>query len=815
MEKFRLTPGFIAKYKGQKPPFGFGGLGELVNQRTYSRIKSDGTNEDWTDTCQRVVEGCYNMQKVHIESLNLGWDNNKAQRSAQEMFDRMWTMKFLPPGRGLWAMGSAITEERGCFAALNNPLHENTLLLTKEYGWISLREVEGQAVTVLSNTKLYGRDNANAANAVWASAQVSHAEMHPCVEITYQTKSGDSYTIIASHNHRWIRKLNPRDKWTRVTTLDLKVGDWLPKTNHQEIYKTCPKINNDWLKITNLKPLDGLHRVLCATVPDYEQFVIEGGCLTSNCAFVSTKDISTDFAKSFCFLMDASMLGVGVGFDTLGAGLITLKQPKDAVEMVVIPDSREGWVDSVGRLLTSYAKGSPRVEFDYSEIRPAGLPIKGFGGVASGPEPLAALHEEIRSLLDRFIGKRVSKRAIVDIMNMIGKCVVAGNVRRTAEMAMDFDMDIEYLTLKDYDKNPDRMAHGWASNNSVNVQVGEDYSLAAQFTAKNGEPGYQWLENAQAYSRMNNGPDNKDHRAAGVNPCGEQTLESYELCCLVETFPYRCENLADYQRTLKFAYLYAKTVTLGQTHWPETNRILLRNRRIGCSMSGLAQFITVKGINTLREWCEQGYKTLQYYDEVYSEWMCIPRSVKVTSIKPSGTVSLLAGATPGMHYPESRWYIRRMRLAKSSPLVAPLVEAGYKVEDCVGQEGSTVVVEVPVQIEEDIRTVKQVTMWEQLELAAFLQRYWADNQVSVTVTFDPETEGPQIANALNYYQYRLKGVSFLPRLPKGAFPQMPYEEITQEQYQAMAAGLKPLDFSKVNENRAEVERFCDSASCTL
>lgn len=653
MEKFRLTPGFIAKYKERKAPFGFGGLGELVYQRTYSRIKLDGANEDWTDTCQRVVEGCYNMQKTHIESLNLGWDNNKAQRSAQEMFDRMWHMKFLPPGRGLWAMGSAITEERGCFAALNN------------------------------------------------------------------------------------------------------------------------------------------------------------------CAFVSTRDLAADFGKPFCFLMDASMLGVGVGFDTLGAGLVTLKQPKDATETMVIPDSREGWVDSVGRLLHSYFKGGPRVEFDYSEIRPAGLPIKGFGGVASGPEPLAALHEEIRSLLNRFIGKRVSKRAIVDIMNMIGKCVVAGNVRRTAEMAMDFDMDIEYLTLKDYDKNPDRMAHGWASNNSVNVQVGEDYTLAAQFTAKNGEPGYQWLENAQQFSRMNNGPDNRDHRAAGVNPCGEQTLESYELCCLVETFPYRCENLADYQRTLKFAYLYAKTVTLGQTHWPETNRILLRNRRIGCSMSGLAQFIGVKGINTLREWCEAGYKTLGYYDEVYSDWLCIPRSIKITSIKPSGTVSLLAGSTPGMHYPESRWYIRRMRLAKSSPLVAPLLEAGYKVEDCVGQEGSTVVVEVPVQIDENIRTVKQVTMWEQLELAAFLQKYWADNQVSVTITFDPETEGPEIANALNYYQYRLKGVSFLPRLPKGAFPQMPYEEITQEQFESMSAGLGLLDFSQVSESKAEVERFCDSASCTL
>jgi len=156
-----------------------------------------------------------------------------------------------------------------------------------------------------------------------------------------------------------------------------------------------------------------------------------------------------------------------------------------------------------------------------------------------------------------------------------------------------------------------------------------------------------------------------------------------------------------------------------------------------------------------------------------------------------------------------------MRLSKDSPLIAPLVEAGYSIEPCVGQEDSTVVVAVPVEIEEDMRTLRQVTMWEQLELAAFMQRYWADNQVSVTITFDPETEGPHIADALQYYQYRLKGVSFLPRMEKGAFPQMPYEEITDEEYYRLAEGLQPLDFSKIKEAKAVVERFCDGETCTL
>jgi len=126
---------------------------------------------------------------------------------------------------------------------------------------------------------------------------------------------------------------------------------------------------------------------------------------------------------------------------------------------------------------------------------------------------------------------------------------------------------------------------------------------------------------------------------------------------------------------------------------------------------------------------QEGYQTLQEADSRYSEWLSIPRSIKTTSIKPSGTVSLLAGATPGMHFPESRFYIRRVRIASNSELLLPLKEAGYVVEPAVGDLERTSVVEIPVDVGEGIRTLKEVGMWEQLAFAAFLQRHWADNQV--------------------------------------------------------------------------------------
>jgi ribonucleotide reductase alpha subunit len=184
----------------------------------------------------------------------------------------------------------------------------------------------------------------------------------------------------------------------------------------------------------------------------------------------------------------------------------------------------------------------------------------------------------------------------------------------------------------------------------------------------------------------------------------------------------------------------------------------------------------------------------------------------MTSVKPSGTVSLLAGATPGMHFPESRFYIRRMRLANNSPLISPLKNAGYHIEECVGSEKTTSVVEIPIDVGEGIRTVNDVSMWEQLSLAANMQRWWADNQVSCTITFNPETEGSHIASALDYFQYQLKGISFLPKISYGAFPQMPYEEITEERFNEINNKLTTLNIGQMSEDSVG-EKFCDSEKC--
>lgn len=1144
---FKLDSTFVEQYKTKTPDWG--PLGYFTYKRTYARIiEEENRKEEFWETLRRVIEGCYSIQKEHCKKLSLPWSEEKAQKSAQNMWNKIWNFKMTPPGRGFWMMGTEFINRHGSMAL-------------------------------------------------------------------------------------------------------------------------------------------------------------------NNCGFASTADIDLKYSKAFEFVMDALMLGVGVGFDTKGAGKITIQKPQEGHFEYVIPDSREGWVDALKLILEAYFLGKQLPAYNYSEIRPAGAPIRGFGGIASGPKPLKEMLDDIQKLLEERIGEPIQSVDILDIMNYIGRCVVAGNVRRSAEIAIGEPKDLEFVTSKQ-DKEK-LYSHRWASNNSVFAYKGLDYSFIADQIKINGEPGVFWLENARAYSRMKDSPDYKDKKVAGVNPCitgdtliavadgrhsvpikvlaeegrdipvycknntgrtvirmmrnpritgyneeiyevrlsdgstirctgdhkfylrnmeqkeardlksgdsllitskwqitcseivgeenkkkstywmiydgkktifehslineqllgtklregevlhyeekkglsnnqknlektssaehdllhdisgnnnpkrwrwnnatkkestlyksklpkassrslngnyseltvqeifaemvtyirktqlpltctawkkysrgvnmsptssrwektqipielikkanrkcgfhyyedpavmreykryikikkntnlqilfdgciyvikrceacgqrfkvkwgqrelaycsygcsnklvvkepgekikkftkgshkerhshileqildlfeqyvhendkiptkleyisllntngisdlsaaglpdsyqnflnvitkrykcksitsrelgnelynsehasilkdmglcynhrvvsvkkvgratvyngtvdefhnygillkqkktklnrpnqqmiftancGEQSLESFELCCLVETFPSRHDSYEEYQDTLKYAYLYAKSVTLVNTHWKETNAVMLKNRRMGISQTGIIEAFVKHGRHAMLEWCDQGYNYLRELDEEYSDWLCVPKSIKLTTVKPSGTVSILAGVPPGIHYPHSEYYIRRVRVSKNSDLITPLKEAGYHVEPDKYSNNS-VVVEFPIHEENFDRGKDHVSIWEQAENAAAYQKYWSDNQVSITITFTPQ-EADEIEYVLECFEDKLKSVSFLP-IKEHGYEQAPYEKITKEDYEKRITHLKPFNLHKTAD-KAIGEKFCDSDSC--
>jgi intein/homing endonuclease len=1038
--------------------------GGFASHNTYSRLMPTNKQEEYFDTLKRAVEGCFQIQMDHCKQIGLPWNGYKAQISAQKMFEKMWEFKFTPPGRGLWMMGVDTLKEKKA-AALQN------------------------------------------------------------------------------------------------------------------------------------------------------------------CGFVSTKDIKKDFAKPFAWAMDMLMLGVGIGFDTKGKDTVIVSKPTGTSQDYIIPDTREGWVESMRLLLDSYTNGKDiSMVFDYSKIRKAGEPIKGFGGIASGPGPLKKGHESISKLLDSLDGKEVTSVAIVDIMNFIGKLVVSGNVRRSALIAIGDAEDTYFITMKDPDMWSYELAdRRWSSNNSIFVDNTFTINGIVDYISKNGEPGLANLYNMQHFGRLKDGFYSENHPmyddADGFNPCvtadtwvmtsngpctveqlykiylpfdtqigdksykstpffktgnkpvyrlctkegfelkltadhkvlttdgnwieaqnlkkgcllqlndlrgydqswnslndnnhgishgyllghligdgtinngkpiisvweeegyesvishienicksnfdtrsdfkgfyaisrdsenyvvehrltcsalrelsesydiyqgnktitdkieysssefyrgflgglfdtdgsiqgtqskgisirlsqadkvllqkvqrmllrlgiksviykrreagpqilpdgkggnatyickdiyelcisgdsillfediiclnnshkinklkklisnykrtpnktkyhctfteliyhrvedvydttvedvhrfdangiivhncAEQCLESYELCNLVETYPANHNSSEEYLDTLKYAFLYAKSVTLLSTHSPETNSVMLRNRRIGVSMTGVQQALQKFGHSIFfQEFCDAGYEKVKHWDAIYSRWLGIPESKRKTTCKPSGTVSLLAGATPGVHCTHAPFYLRTVRLAANSPLLKPLQKAGYRIEVAITdleiyveklincgvlledeewwlrqldissipkniwktmvENGTTLVVYFPVEEHDFTKSKYDISVWEQLSVVRELQTNWADNAVSVTVTFKPE-EKEDLKSAINFFLPYVKSLSFLP-LEKHAYLQAPYTDTSREEFDKYKNSLKPLNFKTTVEANIVGEKYCSNDTCEL
>jgi hypothetical protein len=241
-----------------------------------------------------------------------------------------------------------------------------------------------------------------------------------------------------------------------------------------------------------------------------------------------------------------------------------------------------------------------------------------------------------------------------------------------------------------------------------------------------------------------------------------------------------------------------------------------RNRRIGTSVSGVANFADNKGLHILREWMDEGYATVKAYDVSYSEWMGVRESIKTTTIKPSGTVSILAGESPGVHWaPGGQFFNRAIRFANVDPMLALFKMANYKIETDVTDSGRSVVY-FPIKSGAK-RSEKEVSIYEKMALAAQAQRYWSDNSVSVTVTFDAEKEADSVGTALHMYDGQLKTVSFLP-MGNQVYAQQPYTQITEEEYDAYAAQLFPIDLAGIYQGlgiEAVGEAYCTTDACEI
>ena len=444
-----------------------------------------------------------------------------------------------------------------------------------------------------------------------------------------------------------------------------------------------------------------------------------------------------------------------------------------------------------------------------------------------------------KSVLDNPGKQYDSTRCTVDILNAIGACVVAGNIRRSSELIMGNPGDETFINLKNYTINPERESIGWMSNNTIRLSKTEDFLLLPKIAERirdNGEPGVYNQINVHRYGRIGRYHSSDDlwtresevDRATLSNPCGEICLEPFELCNLSEVFPTRCiedsgvasnygaiskeaEQLI-YQ-ALRYATFYSSSVSLLPTHWEITNAVIARNRRIGVSLSGIADLHDIVGFTEVTRLCRAGYKIVREANTRYANEAGVPPSIRVTTIKPSGSISQLVGVSSGMHFPTFRYAIRRMRVSDDSPIVPILKRAGYFCEKD-GYSDNTLVFEFPID-HGNTRSAEEVTIWEQFALLSALGREWSDNMISCTIYFNPDSETNQIEKALAQYAPVIKSCSMLPHVREGVYKQAPYQGITKDVYEKRLAEIKPINWSSYGGSDGMMPKGCSNDSCAL
>ena len=540
-----------------------------------------------------------------------------------------------------------------------------------------------------------------------------------------------------------------------------------------------------------------------------------------NCAFT----VIDNPVRPFCWAMDMLALGSGVGYnlqrryiDKLPA-VKTWFSPPTRVDHggadFIIPDSREGWVRFLGKTLKSaFLSESPeKGTFTYSTqvIRGKGTPIKGFGGVASGPEELCWGIGKISEILMKRKGKQIRSIDALDIMNIIGYIIVAGNVRRSAQIAIGDPDDVEYLLAKRWDMGN---IPSWRamSNNSVACDRIEDlHDYFWDGYEGKGEPyGLINLPLSRAVGRLGD-TQYPDPEVMGYNPCAEQSLAPYETCCLAEVFLPNINSKEEFLDILELLYRINKHSLTLPSHHPETERIVHQNMRMGIGLTGILQ-----ATKEQRSWMSDGYEYLREFDEQYSDLKGFNTSIKLTTVKPSGTLSLLPGVTPGIHPAYAQYMYRRIRIAAEHPLVDTCKNAGYHVEYVKNFDGSedynTVVVTFPFSYPEGTKLASQMSAIDQLNEIKKLQTEWSDNSVSCTVYYKKD-EIQTIKKYLkdNYRKYH-KSLSFLLHSEHG-FAQAPYQEITKEEYNELVSKTRVI--TSIDSAEFESSDECATGVCPI
>ncbi len=598
---------------------------------------------------------------------------------------------------------------------------------------------------------------------------------------------------------RWIEAENRRETW--IETVDRYMGFMKENLGNKLTDKEYAEVREAVLKQEIMPSM----RLM--------QFAGEAARRCNTCAYNCTFTAPTKL-EDFAEIMYLSMQGCGVGFAVESQNIEQLpqiqKQSKKKLPTHVVADSKEGWCDALTLGLKTWYGGKD-IEFDYSQVRPAGTRLKVMGGKASGPEPLRSLLVFAREKILKRQGRRLRPIDAHDIICKIGECVVSGGVRRTAMISLS---DLDDADLRDAKKGQFFNTEPYRSvaNNSAvyetrpsNTELMEEW--VALMRSGSGERGIfnrGALGNTLPKRRLSyfkkRGFLNEDgvvEGPIGANPCGEIILQSKQFCNLSEVIARAGdtrENLVRKARLAAILGTYQASLTNFKYISKEWTKHCRDEALLGVSITGQWDCEAARQPETLRAMRDTAVKT----NATYAKRLGIKPSTAVTAVKPSGTVSQTFNCSSGIHPRHSKYYIRRVRISATDSLFKMLRDQGIPHHPEVGQtmeNATTYVLEFPVESPESSKFKDDFTALEQLEYWKNVKLNYTEHNPSATISVG-EDEWISVVDWIQKNWDIIGGLSFLPRFDH-VYQLAPYEEIDKKRYQELAAAFPVIDYSKL------------------
>ena len=627
--------------------------------------------------------------------------------------------------------------------------------------------------------------------------------------------------IHLSRYSRWIPEENRRETWTETVG---RYFDFFQKHLGRDKLDDATRSRLEDA-VLNLDVMPSM-RCMMTAGPALERDHIAG----YNCSYVAI-----DNARAFDEIMYILMCGTGVGFSVESKYVeqlpVVAEKFYDSDTVVVVADSKLGWAKSLRELIhLLYAGQVPK--WDVTRVRPAGAPLKTFGGRASGPDPLVDVFNFVVRTFKNAAGRKLNTLECHDIVCKIAEVVVVGGVRRSALISLSDLDDSRMREAKSGQWWVTEPQRALANNSYVARDKSIDVGVFMEewkslYVSKSGERGVfsRYASRNQAACTGRRDP-NHDF---GTNPCSEIILRSREFCNLTEaviraddtaeTLLHKVEIatiLGTMQSTLTdFKYISKK--------WKENCD---EERLLGVSLTGITDSVLTNGTNgtgsdsetakLLRSLRQKAVDT----NVVWADKFGVSQSMAVTCVKPSGTVSQLVDSASGIHARHSQYYIRTVRADKKDPLARMMVDGSFPVEDDVMKPASTYVFSFPVRAPEHALFREEMSAIAQLELWKLYQDNWCEHKPSITVTVK-EHEWLDVGAWVFKNFEKMSGVSFLP-FSDHVYKQAPYQDCTREEYEALLAKMpKVIDWSvlslyeKTDMTVGSQELACSAGACEV